>query len=1043
MKLSSLSIKRPITFFMIFLIALGFGLYGLSNLKLDLYPDFEFPMAIVVTSYEGVGPEDIENTLTRSLESTLSTVEGIKHISSVSNKGSSLIMIEFNWGTDMDQAETNIRRKIDFVRDFLPTDASEPTTMVFDPSMMPVMRLVATSKELGSAELRRLVEDQIQPRLERVEGVASARVFGGLEREIQVNINPFELAANNISILDVVSMITYSNLPIPGGIIEEGNMEFSVTTNSEFQSVEDIENTIVSYSQYGDPIFLKNVAVVKDGFKETTAIVRDMGINTININLQKQSDANTVQVCNAANKAIKDIEADIGKDIQLVVNMDQSEFIMESTNNLVTTAALAFLLTALVLFIFLRNFSAAITTAISVPVSIIVTFFVMNILNVTLNIISMAGLAIAIGMLVDNSVVVLESIFRRNHEENEPICIAADKGAAEVGTAISASTLTTLSIFIPMLFIGGVAGMMVKDLALTIIISLSVSLFVALTLVPLLSSKLLSKKQQDHKTKAMKNFDKKMGGFFDGLSQTYRRSLTWSLKHKRLLVFSVFLLFILSFFLLSKVGFEFMPKTDDNRVRFDVELPVGTALPITDSYFKQIEEIINSSVPEAKNINVNFGTQGGFGAAFGGTSNSGSVSISLVDKDERKRSQFEIQDELRDKINAIPGVTAIFSSGSGMGGGGASDMRIEIYGYDLIKAEAIAKELKDKMENIPGLVDIKLSFSDPQPEYTIQIDREKAGKMGLNVAQISQIVETAIKGQIASIYREDGEEYNVYVQLDREFRESKQDLKNIFIKTPSGTQIPLGTIATIVEGRAPVSINRVDQSRLVYIDAGVTGRDLGSVTTDVQREIKTLAMPSDFRTQITGSAEDLQKTTKNFMIALIVAILLVYMVMAAQFESLLDPFIILFTIPLALIGVALMLFITKTTLNMTSMIGLVVLVGIVVNNGIVLIDYINRLVRERKVDVTQAILNGSETRLRPILMTALTTILSMIPLALELGAGAELWGPMARAIIGGLFASTFLTLYFIPMIFDIFQHRRMERKYLSSCAEQIEVGNNS
>lgn len=1041
MKLSSLSIKRPITFFMIFLIALGFGLYGLSNLKLDLYPEFEFPMAIVVTSYEGVGPEDIENTLTRSLESTLSTVEGIKHIGSVSNKGSSLIMLEFNWGTDMDQAETNIRRKIDFVRDFLPTDASEPMTMVFDPSMMPVMRLVATSKELGSAELRRLVEDQIQPRLERVEGVASARVFGGLEREIQININPFELAANNISILDVVSMITYSNLPIPGGIIEEGNMEFSVTTNSEFQSVNDIENTIVAYSQYGDPIFLKNVASVKDGFKETTAIVRDMGINTININLQKQSDANTVQVCNAANKAIKDIEVDMGNGIQLVVNMDQSEFIMESTNNLVTTAALAFLLTALVLFVFLRNFSAAITTAVSVPVSIIVTFFVMNLMNVTLNIISMAGLAIAIGMLVDNSVVVLESIFRRNHEENEPICIAADKGAAEVGTAVSASTLTTLSIFIPMLFIGGVAGMMVRDLALTIIISLSVSLFVALTLVPLLSSKLLSKTQQDHKSKAMNNFDKKMGKFFDKLSHGYRKSLAWSLRHKKLLAFSIFILFILSFFLLSKVGFEFMPKTDDNRVKFDVELPVGTALPITDSYFKQIEEIINSSVPEAKNINVNFGSQTGFGAAFGGRSNSGSVSVSLVDKDERKRSQFEIQDELRDKINAIPGVTATFSSGGGMGGGG-SDMRVEIYGYNLATAETIAKELKGKMENIPGVVDIKLSFSDPQPEYKIEIDREKAGKMGLNVAQISQIVETAIKGQIASIYREEGEEYNVYVQLDREFRESKQDLKNIFIKTPSGTQIPLSTIATIVEGRAPVSINRMDQSRLVYIDASVSGRDLGSVTTDVQRVIKTLAMPSDFRTQITGSAEDLQETTKNFMIALIVAILLVYMVMAAQFESLLDPFIILFTIPLALIGVALMLFLTRTTLNMTSMIGLVVLVGIVVNNGIVLIDYINQLVRQRKLDVTEAILKGSETRLRPILMTALTTILSMIPLALELGAGAELWGPMARAIIGGLLASTFLTLYFIPIIFDIFQHRRMEKKYLS-CADKIEITNNS
>ena len=1037
MKLSSLSIKRPITFFMVYLIAIGFGIFGLSNLKLDLYPDMEFPMAVVITNYEGVGPEDIENTLSRTLESSVSTVEGIKHISSTSNKGSSLIMVEFDWGTDMNQAETNIRRRVDMVRDYLPTDASDPLVVVFDPSMMPIMRLMIASDQLGNAELRRLVEDQVQPRLERIDGVASATVNGGLEREIQVNINPYELAANNISILNVVSMLTYANLPIPGGLIEEGNLEFSVVTNSEFQSVEDIKNTIVGYSDYGDPIFLKNVARVVDGYKDITAIVRDNGTNTININIQKQSDANTVQVCKAANEALAKIENEVGKDIKLFVHFDQSEFISESATNLATTATLAFFLTALVLFIFLRSFSSALTTAVSVPVSIVVTFFVMNLLGVTLNIISMAGLAIAIGMLVDNSVVVLENIFRRNREENEPICIAADKGASEVGTAVMASTLTTLSIFIPMLFVGGMAGMMVKDLALTIIVSLTVSLLVSLTLVPLLSSKLLSKKQQEHKTKGMRKFDNGMGKFFDGLGRTYRRSLKWSLGHKKTVVLSIFALFIASIILLGQVGFEFMPKTDDSEIDFDVELPVGTALPTTNMYFKQIESLISTSVPELENVNVNFGSRTGFATLFGGTSNSGRVSVSLVDKDKRSRSKFEIQNELRKKLNGIPGVNATFSSGGMMGGG--SDMTIEVYGYDLAIGEQIAEELKGKIKNIPGIVDLNLSFSDPQPEYTIEIDREKAGKMGLNVAQLAQIVETAVKGQTASVYRENGEEYNIYVQLDREYRESEQDLKSIFIKTPAGSQIPLSTIASITKTAAPVSILRKDQNRLVTLDANVAGRDLGSVTADVNEEIKTLAMPSDFRIQITGSAEDMQETASSFMLAILIAILLVYMVMASQFESLLDPFIILFTIPLALIGVSIMLFLTGTTLNMTSMIGLVVLVGIVVNNGIVLIDYINRLIREGKHHVTEAILQGSQTRLRPILMTALTTILSMIPLALELGAGAELWGPMARAIIGGLLASTLLTLYFIPIVFDAFQHKRMEKKLSDSCAEVVET----
>ena len=1039
MKLSSLSIKRPVTFFMIYVIAIGFGIFGLSNLKLDLYPDMEFPMAIVITNYEGVGPEDIENTVTRTLESSITTVEGIKHISSTSSKGTSIIQVEFNWGSDMNQAETDIRRKIDFVRDFLPTDASDPLTIVFDPSMMPVMRLMVASDELGNAELRRLVEEHVQPRLERINGVASASVNGGLEREIQVNINPYELAANNISILDVASLITFSNLPIPGGLIEEGEKEISVITNSEFESIEDIENTIVGYSSYGAPIYLKNVSNVVDGYKEVTAIVRDNQKNSININIRKQSDANTVQVCNAAKEALVDIEKTVGSGVQLFIHFDQSEFIEKSASNLASTGALAFLLTGLVLFFFLRNFRSSVIAAISVPVSIIVAFVVMNLLNVTLNIISMAGLAIAIGMLVDNSVVVLENIFRRNHELGEPICVAADKGASEVGTAVMASTLTTLSIFIPMLFVGGIAGMMIRDLALTIIASLTISLLVSLTLVPLLSSKLLSQKQQKHKTRLMKKFDSSMGRFFDGLSKVYRRALAWSLNHKKTLIFSVLGLSVIGIVLLGQVGFEFMPKTDDSEINFNVELPVGTALPVTDTYFTQIESLVISSVPELENINVNFGSRTGLASIFGGATNSGSVTISLSDKTDRTRSKFEIQNDLRKKMNAIPGVKATFSSGGMNAMSGGSDLSIEIYGHDLARGEVIANEIKAKMDNIEGFVDIDMSFSDPQPEYTIEIDREKAGKMGLNVAQLARIVETSVKGKVASVYRESGNEYQVYVQLDREFRESEQDIKSIFIKTPSGNQIPLSTIATIKETSAPVSIFRKDQNRIVTINANVSGRDLGSVTNLIQGEIKTIAMPADFRIEISGSAEDMQETSRSFMLAILVAILLVYMVMASQFESLLDPFIILFTIPLALIGVALALFLTNTTLNMTSLIGVVVLVGIVVNNGIVLVDYINRLIREGKKHVTDAILDGSQTRLRPVLMTALTTILSMTPLAMELGSGAELWGPMARAIIGGLFASTFLTLFFIPVVFDSFQHKRMEKKLSDSCGDVVEA----
>jgi HAE1 family hydrophobic/amphiphilic exporter-1 len=535
----------------------------------------------------------------------------------------------------------------------------------------------------------------------------------------------------------------------------------------------------------------------------------------------------------------------------------------------------------------------------------------------------------------------------------------------------------------------------------------------------------------------MSAFDSAMERFFANLSRLYERALSWSLRHKKTVVFSVLGLFAVAVLLLGRVGFEFMPKTDDNEIDFNVELPVGTALPATDIYFKKIESLVVNNVPELENINVNFGSRSGFAAISGGNANSGRVSLSLVDKTERRRSKFDIQDELREKINNIPGVRATFASGGFMGGG--SDISIEVYGYDLNEAELVAENIRDRIRNIPGVVDIDLSFSDPQPEYTIRIDREKAGKMGLSVAAISQVVETAVKGRVASVYREKGNEYDVHVQLGREFRESEQDIRNIFLKTPAGDQVPISAIASVVETTSPVSIERKDQNRLVTIDANVSGRDLGSVTDQIEKEIATVPMPADFRTGITGAAEDLRETVNSFFLAILIAVFLVYMVMASQFESLLDPFIIIFTIPLALIGVAFSLFITNTTLNTTSLIGSMVLVGIVVNNGIVLIDYINRLIRERKKHVTEAIIEGSGIRLRPILMTALTTILSMTPLALEFGSGAELWGPMARTIIGGLIASTFLTLFFVPILFDTLQHKRMEQKLKVSCSDDEPV----
>ncbi|MFC1527153.1 efflux RND transporter permease subunit [Candidatus Neomarinimicrobiota bacterium] len=1028
MILSKIAIKRGITFTMVYLIAIGFGLFGLSGLKLDLYPNITFPVIAVMSQYEGVGPEDIEEVLTRPLEQSVTAVENVKKITSNSGAGTSVIILEFDWGSDMEKAENDVRTNIDFVRDFLPDGATDPITFAFNPAMQPIVYLAASSDQLGMAELRRLIDEQVSPLLERLPGVASTDIQGGLERQIKVLIDPHALAAQGFSIQQIVQILRMENLQIPGGIIDETAKEFSVKTYGQYSSIDQIGNTVIGQKN-GVPIYLKNVANVVDGYKEQRMVLRNNGKPALMLYVMKQTDANTVRVAKVVQEELPKIAEKVGNGIQFETVIDFADFINDSINNLSSTIIQASFLAFLVLLFFLRNVRSSIIVAISIPVSIIVTFFVMNQAGITLNIISMAGLALAVGMLVDNAIVVLENIFRFK-EDGVPIRKAAEEGTSQVSNAIIAATLTTLAVFIPILFVPGIAGIMFNDMAITIVFSLSVSLIVALTLIPLLASRWIRPGKSEVKNKFLKKVSDSIDKFLNSVDSIYLKSLDFFMKRRKTMLISITALFIITIMLSGKVGGDFLGNSDQGFMSINVERESGAGLTTTNETFLAVEKLIEDKIPEAKNVYLAFGTGDVWSTIFGNAgSNKGQIMISLTDINDRKRSQFEIEDSLRKYFDFIPGATVSYQDNSGMPGmSGEGDISIKIFGYDRAVATAVGNQIADVMEQVEGVVDINKSYSKPSPEYQVFLDRDRISAMGLSVTQVAMAIESSIKGTVATVYREGGKEIDVLVQLDENYRNSLTDLENVFITSPLGHQIPLSNFANIVPGESATTIIREDQERRVSVSCSISGKDLRTTRQAVEEKISELILPQEFRWEIGGTAEDQMESFGYLGIALLAAVFLVYMVMASLFESLLNPFIIIFTIPLAFIGVIWGLLLTGTTLTITALIGGMLLVGIVVNNGIVLIDYINQLREKHDYELWKAVMVGGKRRLRPILLTALTTIFSMIPLALELGSGAEIWSPMARAVIGGLTASTFFTLIIIPVIYFMLERILLKRK---------------
>ncbi len=1017
MSLSGLAIKRAITFSMIYFFVVGFGLFGLARLKIDLYPDVSFPVIAIITTYTGVAPEEMETLVTKPIEEAVASVEKIKHIRSLSKLGASLILAEFDWGMDLDKAERDIRNNIDLIRGALPDEADEPLIFQFDPQKMPIL-FMSVSGPMGPAELRELCRRRIKPALERLEGVASVEAVGGLKRQIQVEVDLSKLQAQRLSVDAVISTIRRENLQIPGGKLDEGEMEYSLRTLSEYTSVDQIANTVLGYRN-GAPIYIKHVAKVIDGYEEITRVIRNNRKPGILLLVSKNSKANTVEVSNRVISELPNVLRRLPEGVEAGVIFNQADFIQRSISNLSYTAIQAFFLAGLVLLFFLHNLRASWIVALSIPVSIIVTFSVLDLTGLTLNIMSMAGLALAVGMLVDNSIVVLENIYR-HLREGRTLLEGAEIGTTQVTTAIIASTLTTIAVFFPVLFVPGIAGVLFNDMALTICFSLFCSLLVALTLIPLLASRWLevSPPSRGLSGRISEAIDKSL----EGIHHWYSGRLRWCLSHRKKTMIGIWILFGGSLVLIPFLGFDFFPKIDQNQFEIQIERAPGTSLQSTEMTFRRIEEIVSWSVPELKNQNTDIGV-GEFFGAFEKGSYSGRIRVNLIEKEKRKRSQMEIESALRKELEQIPGITFSILQRHFLGEEG--DIIVYLYGEDLERARFLSEKIKGAIKEIPGAVDVQTSLEAGRPELQIILDRERIYALGLSTSQVSQAVSTFIKGTRASMFRDRGEEYDILVRLGQRDRENKEVLQQIFVTTPQGHPIPLSSIVRVERTLSPTTILRRDQQRVTNISATVQGRSLGEVTRKVEEKLRQMEIPSEFTYEIGGSAQDMKTSFKWLGLAFGGATLIVYMVMASLFESLKAPFIIFLTIPLGMMGVVYMLFLTGTPLSVVSFIGIIMLSGIVVNNSIVLVDYINQL-RGKGVPMFEAVVEGGKTRLRPILMTSLTTILALIPLALGLGAGGETWAPMARSVIGGLVTSTIVTLLVIPVIYTILAPKRME-----------------
>lgn len=1095
MKIIDFSIRRKVTIAMFTIGILMFGFVSLSRLKINLLPELSYPTLTVRTEYQGAAPAEIENLVSKPIEEALGVVKNVQQVRSISRSGQSDVTLEFAWGTDMDFASLDVREKLDAIQ--LPLEVERPVILRFDPTLDPIMRYafymddpeasgqqqvkkIALDEQINNEtainnlkRIRRFADEQVKKELESAGGVASVKISGGLEEEIQVYIDEERLAHLNIPMGRISQVLGAENVNLSGGRLEEGSQQYLVRTLNQFQSVEQIRDVVITI-QNGSPVYLKDIAEIRQGYKEREAITRLNGKEAVEIAIYKEGDANTVSVANNVKTRLAGFQKNMPGEMNMTKVYDQSTFISSAVNEVVNAGLIGGILAIIILYLFLRNLWATVIISLSIPVSVIATFNLMYGYDISLNIMSLGGIALGIGLLVDNSIVVLENI-SRHRDMGKSVLDAAKDGAGEVGTAVIASTLTTIAVFFPLVFVQGIAGQLFSDQALTVTFSLLASLIVAITLIPMLSSLAADRKKQVEKPQ-LKTPKTRIGSWmrsarlfifttipslfvrglttlfrgigkgilfilnpflnlfergYSAIENRYPALLRHALNHRFLVVASAFIILAASLSLVPQLGLELIPSMAQGEFKVEFQLPPGSPIEQTDRALKSVQH----AAVEIEHINTTFAVAGSGNQMDAnpdqGGENWGELNVKLQ-KDAGKSLEESVMKNLRIDLQRIPGLNYKFSRPALFSF--RTPVEIEISGYDLDKLKTVSDRLAQKLNANGRFADVKSTMERGSPEIQIHFDRARAAALGLQVHEVADLVVSKVRGDIATRYSWRDRKIDVLVRTREEDRSSIDKIRNLIINPNKAQPVSLASIATIREASGPSEIRRVAQQRVALVTANLNFGDLGTAAEEIDKIIDDTAIPPGLTARIAGQNEEMSASFRSLIFALGLAIFLVYLVMASQFESLLHPFIILFTIPLALIGAILGLWITGSTVSVVVFIGLILLAGIVVNNAIVLIDLINQL-RARGMEKIEAILEGGKSRLRPILMTTLTTTLGLLPLAIGFGDGAELRTPMAITVIFGLVVATLLTLIVIPAMYAI-----MDRKVYAK--EAAEINNN-
>ncbi|QFT88383.1 Swarming motility protein SwrC [Bacillus sp. THAF10] len=1019
MKIAKLSVLRPIAMSMVIILMLILGAVSMRSMTVDLFPELTFPIVAVTTTYEGAGPEEIENLVSSPLEDAMSTLPNVESVTSISRTGGSLVLVAFTWGTNMDFAALDMRERIDSVRDFLPPGANLPRVLRFNPSDLPIIQLAITDPSGEMTKAKQLAEQEIEPQLNSVDGIASISVEGGAENEVRITLDPNALSSFDVSIDQLQQIIGSENLNLPGGSLNDQNQNLPIRITGEYESIFDVQTLPIPTPK--GVIQLDQLGEVKETLQPTTQLSYLNGEPAVGMSILKQSGSNTVTVANNIEKKLEEIKKTLPEGVEIKPIFNQSDFIEKSIKAVALNMVIGSLLAAAVLYFFLRNVRSTLIIGLSIPISIVTTFIFMYFSGQTLNLLTLGGLALGIGMMVDNAIVILENIYRLR-QKGYSLKDAAIEGASEVGPAIIASTLTTVIVFLPIVFVDGLAAQLFKPLALVVSFSLLASLFTALIIVPLFSSILL--KVNDKTSR----FEERFSIF----TSWYRKMLEKALKNPKKTVVSIIILFLVSLAGIPFIGKEFLPQQDQSFISMTVQLPDGSSLDATYDVMENIDERLK----DISEIDLSFVTVGGtdnFSVSAGTQTNRANYSILLTPVTERSRSDKVIGDDIREKLANIPGAEISISSGDS--GFSQTPVSLNITGPDLTTLKSMADQTVELLEKIDGIREPSSSFTEGNPEIVVDIDRVKASQFGIGSAQVASAVSNATKGVVASRMARDGEELDIRLTIEDTYTASLEDLETLLINTPTGENIPLQAVASVERAQGPSQIRRTDRNREITVTADIVNRDLGSVIEDVEKTLKeNIYIPNNqYKIAIGGQDEQMNDAFFKLGGALALAIVLVYMVMAGQFESYFYPFIIMFSVPLTVIGIIFGLLVTFQPLGVGSLVGMLILTGIVVNNAIVFVDYVNIMKKDGK-STWDAILIAGSTRLRPIFMTALTTILGLIPLTLGFGEGMEIQQPMAIVIVFGLSFATVITLILIPVVYYLFDRYsdNRKRKKLSS-----------